>query len=50
MGAQAESRQPGRQALREGKAYNFSFAVHDDNITTRGHHVSFPVNGTAGLR
>jgi hypothetical protein len=22
---------------------NYAFAVHDDNITTRGHHVSFPV-------
>ena len=31
------------KALREGRAYNFGFAVHDDNITTRGHHVSFPV-------
>ena len=34
---------PDDKALQEGKAYNFSFAVHDDNITTRGHHVSFPV-------
>ncbi len=31
------------KALREGGAYNFGFAVHDDNITTRGHHVPFPV-------
>jgi hypothetical protein len=34
---------PDDKALVEGKVYNFSFAVHDDNITTRGHHVSFPV-------
>jgi hypothetical protein len=34
---------PDDKALKEGKAYNFGFAVHDDNITTRGHHVSFPV-------
>jgi hypothetical protein len=34
---------PDDKALKEGKAYNFAFAVHDDNITTRGHHVSFPV-------
>jgi len=34
---------PDDKALTEGKVYNFSFAVHDDNITTRGHHVSFPV-------
>jgi hypothetical protein len=32
------------KALVEGKAYNFGFAVHDDNITTRGHQTSFPVN------
>lgn len=29
--------------LKEGNAYSFGFAVHDDNITTRGHHVSFPM-------
>ena len=29
------------KALREGGIYNVGFAVHDDNITTRGHHVSF---------
>jgi len=34
---------PDDKALTEGKVYNLSFAVHDDNITTRGHHVSFPV-------
>lgn len=28
--------------LREGGQYTIGFAVHDDNITTRGHHVSFP--------
>ena len=26
---------PDDKALNEGKVYNFSFAVHDDNITTR---------------
>ena len=31
------------KALTEGKVYNFAFAVHDDNITSRGHHISFPV-------
>jgi len=35
---------PDDKALKEGKAYNFGFAVHDDNITTRGHHISFPVS------
>ena len=29
------------KALKEGGMYNVGFAVHDDNITTRGHHVSF---------
>ena len=29
------------KALKEGGRYTFGFAVHDDNITTRGHHVSF---------
>jgi hypothetical protein len=27
--------------LKEGGVYNVGFAVHDDNITTRGHHISF---------
>ena len=27
--------------LKSGSHYNLGFAVHDDNITTRGHHVSF---------
>ena len=29
------------KALKEGGVYNVGFAVHDDNITTRGHHISF---------
>jgi hypothetical protein len=29
------------KALKEGGVYNIGFAVHDDNITTRGHQVSF---------
>ena len=29
------------KALKDGRVYNVGFAVHDDNITTRGHHVSF---------
>lgn len=32
---------PDDKVLREGAVYNVGFAVHDDNITTRGHHVSF---------
>ena len=41
---------PDDKALNEGKVYNFSFAVHDDNITTRGHHVSFPVTVGFGAK
>lgn len=29
------------KAFRDGKVYNVGFAVHDDNITTRGHHVAY---------
>jgi hypothetical protein len=29
--------------LQEGKSYTFGFAVHDDNVTTRFHQVSFPL-------
>ncbi|MCK9984895.1 MAG: hypothetical protein AzoDbin1_01367 [Azoarcus sp.] len=29
------------KALKAGGVYNIGFAVHDDNITTRGHQVSF---------
>jgi hypothetical protein len=30
--------------LEIGKAYTFGFAVHDDNVTTRFHHVAFPLS------
>lgn len=32
---------PGSKALAEGNVYNVGFAVHDDNVGTRAHHVSF---------
>ena len=38
------------KALTEGKAYNFAFAVHDDNMTSRGHHVSFPLTVGFGAK
>jgi hypothetical protein len=41
---------PDDKALREGKVYTVGFAVHDDNITTRGHQVSFPVTVGFGAR
>jgi hypothetical protein len=33
--------------LRPGERYTVSFSVHDDNVTSRFHHVSFPL--TLGL-
>jgi hypothetical protein len=41
---------PDDKALREGRVYNFAFAVHDDNVTSRGHHVSFPVTVGFGAK
>jgi Ethylbenzene dehydrogenase len=29
------------KSLKDGGVYDVGFAVHDDNITTRSHHVSF---------
>lgn len=29
------------KAFKDGAVYHVGFAVHDDNITTRGHHVSW---------
>ena len=36
--------------FKEGNVYTFGFAVHDDNITTRGHHVSFPMTVGFGTK
>jgi ethylbenzene dehydrogenase len=41
---------PDDKALKDGKVYNFGFAVHDDNITSRGHQVSFPVTVGFGAK
>ncbi len=41
---------PDDKALKEGKVYSFAFAIHDDNITTRGHQVSFPVTVGFGAK
>jgi hypothetical protein len=35
--------QPDDKAMKAGSSYPISFAVHDDNVTTRFHHVSFPM-------
>jgi hypothetical protein len=47
---QLNLKNPDDKALEPGKAYNFSFAVHDDNITTRGHHVSWPLTVGFGTK
>ena len=36
--------------LEVGKAYTFGFAVHDDNVTTRFHHVAFPIQVGFGAK
>lgn len=41
---------PDDKALQEGKVYNIGFAVHDDNMTSRGHHISFPVTVGFGAK
>jgi hypothetical protein len=38
------------KALKDGEVYNIGLAVHDDNITTRGHFVSFPLTLGFGVR
>ncbi len=35
--------------MKAGGVYTFGFAVHDDNITTRGHHVSWPMSIGIGV-
>ncbi len=35
--------------MKVGGVYTFGFAVHDDNITTRGHHVSWPMTVGIGV-
>lgn len=41
---------PDDKVLTPDGVYNVGFAVHDDNITTRGHHVSFPVTLGIGAK
>jgi hypothetical protein len=38
------------KTLQDGKTYNFAFAVHDDNMTSRGHQVSFPLTVGFGAK
>lgn len=37
------------KSLKDGGVYTVGFAVHDDNITTRGHHISFPMKVGFGV-
>jgi Ethylbenzene dehydrogenase len=41
---------PDDKALQHGGVFNIGLAVHDDNITTRGHHVSFIKSLGFGLK
>ncbi len=36
--------------LKAGGVYSVGFAIHDDNMTTRGHHVSFPLTLGIGAK
>jgi ethylbenzene dehydrogenase len=38
------------KSLKDGGVYNIGFAVHDDNMTSRGHHISFPVTVGFGAK
>ena len=38
------------KALKPGSVVNVGFAVHDDNVTTRFHHVSFPLTLGVGTK
>ncbi len=41
---------PDDKALKAGQVVTVGIAVHDDNITTRGHHVSFPLRLGIGAK
>lgn len=41
---------PDDEALAQGKTHNLAFAAHDHNITTRGHHISFPTTVAFGAK
>jgi hypothetical protein len=41
---------PDDKALKAGGVYTIGFAVHDDNITTRGHHVYWPTTVGFGAK
>ncbi|MDP6573756.1 MAG: ethylbenzene dehydrogenase-related protein [Rhodospirillales bacterium] len=41
---------PDDKPFKDGAVVNVGFAVHDDNITTRGHHVSFSMSLGFGVK
>jgi len=36
--------------LKKGGVYTIGLAIHDDNVTTRFHHVSFPLTLGIGVK
>ena len=38
------------KTMKVGGTYPVGFAVHDDNVTTRFHHVSFPLTLGIGVK
>jgi hypothetical protein len=44
-----DTKNPDDKTLKVGGTYQINFAVHDDNVTTRFHHVSFPLTLGIGV-
>jgi hypothetical protein len=36
--------------MKEGGVYTIGLAIHDDNVTTRFHHVGFPLSLGLGAK
>ena len=49
MAPQAGHRNADDKVLKVGGRYTVGLAVHDDNVTTRFHHVSFPLSLGVGV-
>lgn len=47
---QLDTGHPDDKALKLGSVVTIGIAIHDDNITTRGHHVSFPLTLGLGVK
>jgi hypothetical protein len=44
-----DTKNPDDKAMKVGNVYPISFAIHDDNVTTRFHHVTFPLTLGIGV-